>query len=747
MKRWLGWLATVLAVVLITLGPVGNVFADMGPDGWQGSGYAHQGDVRLVVRYKDSIGVEETGALAAMTGGRVVARIRALNAVVFEVPAEQAAQALRLLRSNPHVLYAEPDAVAEAAFTPNDPEYSLHQYGPQIIQANRAWDITKGSPDILVAVVDTGVDYTHPELANKVVLGYDFVNNDADPMDDNGHGTHVAGIIAAATNNGIGVASIGYNTRVLAVKVLSATGSGFYSTVAQGITYAADHGARIINLSLRGTVASNILQDAINYAWNKGVLVVAAAGNDGSNAPVYPAAYPHVLAVAATDWNDAHWSLSNYGDYVDIAAPGVGIFSTDWAGGAGPYASRSGTSMAAPHVAEVAALALAVNPDLTNADLESLLMNTADDKGDPGWDPYYGAGRVNAYRAVVAAQEAARSVQGAAVGDRVWLDANGNGLQDPGESGVANVVVELHQADGTLVASTTTDASGQYAFTNVPAGDYYLRVVSPTGYVFTLANQGSDDLADSDVDRGSGRTPVFTLAPGQSDASWDAGLIPTVRLGGYTWVDANANAIRDPDEQDSVPNVPVHITGTDITGASVDATVASDGNGHFLVDTLLPGTYQVEVPHAVQGYVLTTSPDPATVVLTAQSREALNVNFGYIAPTWVNLLAFVIVPDGKGLHLRWRVALTGGDVPGFYVARRVTQGTWQRLTSHPILPLVEDGQTATYEFWDTQVQPGKTYAYRLETVSGATFGPWTAQVPAHTDGTSPSAMFLPFLTH
>lgn len=748
MRSKVGKIAAMLLVVVMMIWPGGGAYAqnhfptgkiEAGIEaGIEKSGYA-----RIVVRYRDGVQVRSLRTLNESFLGSVVDEIPSLNAVVVQVPAERLDAALSILRNDPNVLYAEPDAVAHIAFTPNDPEYPVHQYGPQIIQADKAWDITRGDPNVLVAVVDTGVDYTHPDLQGKVVKGYDFVNNDADPADDNGHGTHVAGIIAAATNNGVGVASIGFNTRVLAVKVLDANGSGYYSTVAKGITYAADHGARIINLSLRGTVSSSILQDAVNYAWNKGVLVVAAAGNDGSNAPAYPAAYPHVLAVAATDWNDTRWSLSNYGDYIDVSAPGVGIISTDWVGAVGLYASRSGTSMAAPHVAAVAALALAVNPNLTNADLETLIKTSVDDKGDPGWDPYYGAGRVNAYKAVLAAQEMGRNVANGTIGDLVWVDANGNGIQDADEPGLANVIVKLYQADGTLVASTTTDQNGAYAFTDLPAGDYYLQVVSPGGYVFTLANQGTDDTVDSDVDRATGKTTVISLAAGQSDTRWDAGLIPTVRLSGVTWIDPNANGLVDPNEVQVVPDVPVHITGTDITGATVDVTVNTDANGRYEMAGLLPGTYQMEVPAHFGGYIVTT-PNPQTITLTALSQQAVEVNFGFLAPTWVNMLAFITTSTEKGVQLRWKVSL-GGAIPAFHVWRSSGDDGWIRLTESPLLPVSENGDTALYEFNDENVHPGHTYYYRLKATDGTAFGPWSVYVPPF-GNTNTGVMFLPFMS-
>ncbi len=704
----------------------------------------HTDVVRLIVKVKPQASLRDLQELHSQVNGTVIDVIPQLDVQVVQVPASRLEAAIAAYRSNPNVLYVEQDALAEAAFQPNDPYFTTQQYGPQIMGVDKAWDITTGSSDVLVAVVDTGADFTHPDLAGKLVPGYDFVNDDADPADDNGHGTHVAGIIAAATNNGIGIAGVGYQTRVLVVKVLDQNGSGYYSTISKGITYAADRGARIINLSLRGTVPSTLLEDAVNYAWSKGALVVAAAGNDGSSAPVYPAAYTHAMAVAATNWNDERWTISNYGDYISVAAPGVGIYSTDWQGGAGPYASRSGTSMAAPHVAGVAALMLAVNPDLTNDRIQTLLEETAVDLGDPGWDPYFGFGRVDAYQAVVAAGTV-RAVQTATLGDRVWVDSNGNGIQDAGENGLANVTVTLYAADGTQVA-TTTDANGQYTFTNITPGDYYLRVILPAGYAFTPAHQGTDDTVDSDVDPTTGQTPTITLVSGQTDTTWDVGLIPTVRLGGTVWLDPNANGYQDPNETTPVPGVPVHIFGVDITGASVDVVVVSGSDGRYEANTLLPGTYTVEAPYQFSGYVLTTATSQS-VMLTVTQPENLNVNFGYIAPTWVNLLAFSAQVDEGRVKLTWEVSLSSGPVSGFYVWRAGEDGAWQRLTETPVQPEWDNGNRAGYVFEDTTVTAGTTYAYRLESVTGATFGPWTVNVPAASHATYAGRTFLPLLAH
>ena len=360
---------------------------------------------RIIVGYAGEVRSASIDSLHAAVGATQVGAISQIGVDLVRVAPDQVDAALALYRANPAVAYAEIDSIATGQLVPNDPNFSTYQYGLSITKINQAWDLTTGSSDIVVAVVDTGADFSHPDLQGKLIAGYDFVNGDADPSDDYGHGTHVAGIVAATANNGIGVAGAGYNTRVLVVKVLNASNSGSYSTIAQGIIFAADQGADVINLSLGGTASGSALQSAVDYAHNKGSLVVAAAGNSNTNVAFYPAAYTNAMGVAASDYNDARWSYSNYGSYVSVAAPGASIYSTEWAGTA-DYAFRSGTSMAAPHVSAIAALMRATNSSLTPDQLRSMIETSADDLGAAGWDDYFGHGRVNALAAVQAAQAA-----------------------------------------------------------------------------------------------------------------------------------------------------------------------------------------------------------------------------------------------------------------------------------------------------------------------------------------------------
>ncbi len=309
------------------------------------------------------------------------------------------AQVIRAFKSSPYVEYAEPNYIAYISRTPNDPDWSS-QWGMTKIEAPAAWDITTGSDSVTIAIVDTGVDLLHPDLNGKLVSGWDFVNGDNDPQDDHGHGTHLAGIAAAETNNDTGVAGLSWGAKIMPVKVMNSSGEGESEDIASGIIYAANNGADIINLSLRMSAPSSVLEEAAEYAHNLGRVIVASTGNNNS-AVSYPARYPEVIAVAATDSNDQRASFSNYGPEVDVAAPGVNIRSTYWWGGS-TYEWVSGTSQASPHVAGLAALIWSVNPDLSNTQVESIIKQTADDLGATGRDNYYGFGRINARRALEA---------------------------------------------------------------------------------------------------------------------------------------------------------------------------------------------------------------------------------------------------------------------------------------------------------------------------------------------------------
>ncbi|HEY9897815.1 MAG TPA: S8 family serine peptidase [Pantanalinema sp.] len=329
---------------------------------------------KIVVKLKNGYGTR------AVQGLRMVQAVEGLsNTRVYTVPAGSTVEeTLAQLRRDANVIYAEPDYIYHATeirsqAVTNDPMRE-QLWGLEKIQAPQAWDTTRGDAAVTVAVVDTGVDYNHEDLAGQVIKGPDFGNNDNDPMDDQGHGSHVAGTIAALGDNGKGVVGIAYKTRILAIKVLGSDGSGSTSAIAQGILKAQEMGARIINLSLGGPQEASVLKDAIDQVTAKGVLCVVASGNDGKTTPNYPAAYPNALSVGATDQSDKRTSFSNHASSVDIAAPGLDILSST----GGTYKKLSGTSMASPHVTGAAALLLAKYPSLTPQQLRDALTQSGD---------------------------------------------------------------------------------------------------------------------------------------------------------------------------------------------------------------------------------------------------------------------------------------------------------------------------------------------------------------------------------
>jgi subtilisin family serine protease len=296
--------------------------------------------------------------------------------------------------------FVEPDYYAHTAADPNDPSY-LSQWHLRKISSPLAWSMSTGSPSVTVAVIDSGVFPRHPDLESKLVPGWNFVKETADTSDLLGHGTAVAGTVAAATNNAIGVAGVNWAARIMPLVAADERDYAAYSDIAAAIQYAVDRGVRVINISIGGSSPSNTLQRAVDYAWSKGALVFASAMNEGLSTRYYPAACEHAIAVSASDANDRLASFSNYGSWITLAAPGTGILSTADGGG---YSYWNGTSFASPIAAGVAALILSVNPRLTNSEALEILKRTADRPyvADAP-DPYFGWGRVNAYRAVLAA--------------------------------------------------------------------------------------------------------------------------------------------------------------------------------------------------------------------------------------------------------------------------------------------------------------------------------------------------------
>lgn len=307
----------------------------------------------------------------------------------------------QILTENPTIVFAEPNYVRHMLRVPDDSNLS-QQWALENIHAFEAWDITTGG-NIVIAVVDTGVKSSHPDLEGKILPGYNALLNNDQSDDDHGHGTAIAGLIAAKTDNGQGIAGICWGCSILPVKVLNSRGTGNDADLARGIRWATDHGAHIINLSLGGAENSQALRDAIDYAFQRGVLLIAASGNDHQlgNFTNYPAAYPQVVAVGATTNSDKIAGFSNTGEHIDLAAPGVALWTTTIDDDYGP---PNGTSFSSPFVAGVAGLVLTLRGDLPNTDVACIIKASADDQGLPGKDAEYGWGRLNAVRALQLAQ-------------------------------------------------------------------------------------------------------------------------------------------------------------------------------------------------------------------------------------------------------------------------------------------------------------------------------------------------------
>jgi len=381
----------------------------------------------VIVKYADDATAAQKSKLADAVGiVEKIAGVRGIGAKLMSITGNVEAAVKRLERS-PAVEYAEPNYIYRAQATPNDSlfgqMYGLHNTGQTggtadaDIDAPEGWDAAglgsfPATGGAKVGIVDTGIQQNHPDLAGKVtdcagvknfgislliiVILADPTIVDGKCNDDNGHGTHVAGTIAANTNNGQGVAGVSPNSPLAICKALNSSGSGTLVMVANCIDWTNQKGAKIISMSLGATSGAATLQDAVRRATNNGSLVIAAAGNGGNSTPNYPAAYEEVVSVGATDHNDAHASFSTFNNDVEVSAPGVNILST-WNNGG--YREASGTSMATPHASGVAAVIASLHPNWSVAQIRAKLQASVDDRGPAGRDPEFGFGRVNLQKA------------------------------------------------------------------------------------------------------------------------------------------------------------------------------------------------------------------------------------------------------------------------------------------------------------------------------------------------------------
>ncbi len=385
---------------------------------------------RILVRFVD----ENARQQAEAHGYAILRDIPEIGYTVVRVPWGQVDETMALMHQRGWVKEAYPDRAYQPAYDPNDPLFP-NQWNLFKMQVPQAWDWTRGTPQVVVAVLDTGVDYTHPELVPNLwvnsaeiagngvdddgngyvddYLGYDFAYNDADPMDDHGHGTACAGIVAGVGDNGVQLAGVAYNCRIMCVKIGLSNGYSYDSMFAPAVIYAANMGAKVQSISYFSDDLTPALRAATDYAWSRGSLLVVAAGNYNEPFPLYPAGYDRAVGVAASTQTDRKASFSNLGSWVDVAAPGVNIHATTMGGG---YTTGfAGTSAAAPNAAGVAALLWSWMPNARIETIREALEYSAEVIPDPRVGAYVNYGRVNANRALQYLREATLLPDGTAL--------------------------------------------------------------------------------------------------------------------------------------------------------------------------------------------------------------------------------------------------------------------------------------------------------------------------------------------
>jgi thermitase len=401
---------------------------------------------RLLVQFRNDAMSGTRANLIAEAGARDAGALPASDVHVIELPEGADERAMvNALQSRAEIEFAELDEIVPPAdLIPNDPWYANWEWHLRKIQAPSAWSINTGSANVVIAVLDTGVDGAHADLSSKLISGWNVYDNNSDTRDVNGHGTLVAGVAAASSNNGMGVASVAWSCRIMPVRISDTNGFASFSSMASGLAWAADHGARVANLSYRAS-ASSTVGAAAQYFLSRGGVVAVAAGNEG----VFDSSpdNPYLLTVGGTDSNDLLYAWSNTGNNLDLVAPGS-AYTTVKGGG---YSAASGTSIAAPIVAGLAALVVSANPNLTGDEVQTILKQSTDELGAPGWDSSFGWGRVNATRALETASEA----PGDSTAPEVSFLAPGSG-----ETLSGTVSVLVGATDNVSVASVTLGLDG-----------------------------------------------------------------------------------------------------------------------------------------------------------------------------------------------------------------------------------------------------------------------------------------------
>jgi subtilisin family serine protease len=512
-------------------------------------------------------------------GGYSAGTLANVDVDIVRVPAGSERDVVAKLKGSKHVRFAEVDQLMPAAATVNDPSYPNEWHLPQI-SAPTAWNYTMGS-GVTIAILDTGVDGTHPDLAPNMVAGYNFYDGNTNTADVNGHGTAVAGAAAAAANNGIGVAGVAGAAKIMPLRVADPSAYAMWSTTAQAINYAADHGARIVNLSYQGAAASSTIQSAASYLRSKGGVLFVAAGNTGALDSTTPTNLMEV--VSATDTGDTFATFSTYGPFVTISAPGNNILTTAMGGG---YQYWWGTSLATPVAAGTAALIVAKRPDFTAAQIDSTLQQSATDLGAAGRDNYFGFGRVNAGAAVTLA---ANGVPSDTTPPSVSI------ASPTGGSVTGTTTVTVNASDNVGVARVELRVNGSLLGTDTTAPYTF-------SWNTTALSNGSATLVAAAYD-----------AAGNSASSAS--------------VTVNVSNAPPPDTTPPTVAITAPASGATVTGQSTITASASDNVGVTRVDFMINGSTVATMNAAPYQYGwATTQYTNGPVSLTATAYDAAGNN-------------------------------------------------------------------------------------------------------------------------
>src|SRR3989442_3057123 len=605
-----------------TFGPSGDSASPSEPSGHR----PPSGTSSLLVKFNTNFSADQARQLVTDDGGRQRATIPALGVVVVDVPSGQLQSIRGRYQKDKRVKSVELDLVRKAAATPSDPLYPTQWNLPQI-----GWDQVYGSVTptgtATIAILDTGVDASHPDLAGHALPGYSTFAG-SDPLTDpNGHGTWMAGIAAGATGNGTGVAGVAFSgVSIIPVQVLDSTGGGQDSDIVNGIIWATDNGANVILMPFSNPGFSQSLQDAISYAWSKGVVLVAATGNDASSSTTYPAGDADVVGVSATDQSDALWSGSNYGADTFIAAPGVGIPTTDVGRG---YTTISGTSASAAMVAGAAAFERAVDPTASNTVIVGRLGQDADPAGTTAQT---GNGRLNMQRVVA---------------DTSTVSAIPAGV--PGGGPLL----------GPYVIGATTDS---LCVTGASTAPFNTDIANPetAGTAFTVwvtvinPNKSCNGAGTSDIDAGYTGTIKFSL--GQTDNAATVGSTP---MASFTYTFIGSGPGHDNDQHQftvtlfaTVSSNNQNITGTDQADASIKGT-----SNNFRVNAPGPADHLIfsqNPSSATEGIAFGTQPqlevvDSANHLVIGDNGRAITLSIGTNPASGVLRCTNTVVNDTNGV--------------------------------------------------------------------------------------------------